>query len=136
MKVRHVLLITYLWSEGVGFSAIKRLSGASNTGVTNLLGDMQQAVVDECLKNPPMIRGPNKVVEIDETEVGVRRKGIKRSPSNVRMDVWGCVERDSGLLVFHHFDKVNKYGHIKSSWEEVRRERERGERERERGGRS
>lgn len=90
MKVRHVLLITYLLSEGVGFSAIKRLSGASNTGVTNLLGDMQQAIVDECPKNPPMIRGPNKVVEIDETEVGVRRKGIKEA-SNVEMDVWGCV---------------------------------------------
>ena len=116
MKVRHVLLITYLLSEGVGFSAIKRLSGASNTGVTNLLGDMQQAIVDECPKNPPMIRGPNKVVEIDETEVGVRRKGIKEA-SNVEMDVWGCVERDSGLIVFHHFDKVKKHGHIKSRWE-------------------
>ena len=111
LKLQDVLLIVYLWAEGIGFDAIKRLSGIAGSSVSRLLADIQQAIMDFCIANPPTMGGKNKVVEIDETEVGKRRKGVKGTPSKIKMDVWGCVDRDSGLLMLHIFNKLDGKGH-------------------------
>ena len=67
--------------------------------------------MDYCLANAPVMGGANKVVEIDETEVGLKRKGVKGTPAQIKMDVWGCVERESGLAMLHIFKKLNSDGH-------------------------
>ena len=66
--------------------------------------------MDDCFRHPPDIGGPNKEVEIDETEVGVRRKGVRGRPANVKLDVWGCVERESGKVWFELFKKETAAG--------------------------
>ena len=110
-KMQDVLLIVYLWAEGIGFDAIKRMTGIARTPVSKLLAEIQQAIMDHCMANPPTMGGPNKVVEIDETEVGKRRKGVKGTPSKIKMDVWGCVDRESGLAMVHIFNKLDAKGH-------------------------
>ena len=88
-KLQDVLLMVYLWSEGIGFDAITRKTGIGRHAVSRLLADLQQAIMDHCMTNPPTMGGKNKVVEIDKTEVGKRRKGVKGTTSKIKMDVWG-----------------------------------------------
>ena len=111
LKLQDVLLVVYLWSEGIGFDAITRMTGVGRHGVSWLLADLQQAIMGHCMANPPIMGGKNKVVEIDETEVGKRQKGVKGTPSKIKMDVWGCVDRDSGLAMLHIFNKLDAKGH-------------------------
>ena len=66
--------------------------------------------MDDCFRHPPDIGGPNKEVEIDEKEVRVRRKGVRGRPANVKVDVWGCVERESGKVWFELFKKETAAG--------------------------
>ena len=63
---------------------MKTMTGISNNGVLDCI---QNAIMDKCLKNPPLVGGHQKVVQIDETEVGKRRKEVKGRPSNIKMDV-------------------------------------------------
>ena len=37
---------------------------------------ISSAIMIECLKNPPVVESHQKVVEIDEIEVGKRRKEV------------------------------------------------------------
>ena len=111
LKLPDVLLIVYLWAEGIGFAAIQRMTGVGTDAISRLLCDIQQAIMAYCIANPPVMGGSKKVVEIDETEVGVRRKGVKGTPAKIKMDVWGCVDRNSGLLMLHIFNKLNSKGH-------------------------
>ena len=111
LRLQDVLLVVYLWSEGIGFCAMQHMSGIGSKALSKLLADIQQAVKDYCLTNAPTLGGPKKVVEIDETEVGLKRKGVKGTPANIKMNVWGCVERDSGLVMLHIFNKLDSEGH-------------------------
>ena len=96
LAMKDVLLCTYLWCEKVGFSAIARMTGISRKAISSIIADIQQAMLTECLEHPPTMGGPGKIVEIDETEVGVRRKGVKGRPANIKMEqarnmmVWWC----------------------------------------------
>ena len=110
LRLQDVLLLVYLWAEGIGFRAMQRMSGVGSKAVAKLLADIQQALMDHCLTNVPTMGGPNKIVEIDETEVGLKRKGVKGTPANIKMDVWGCVERQSGLVMFHIYKKLTSDG--------------------------
>ena len=45
--------------------------------------------MNECLKNPPDVGGHQKVVEIDETEVGKAEKELWEDPATSK---WMCGE--------------------------------------------
>ena len=51
------------------------------------------------------------MVEIDETEVWKKRKGVKGTPSKVKMDVCGCVVLCFGTC--NVFKKLNNRGHYR-----------------------
>ena len=60
------------------------MTGISRKAISSIIADIQQAMLTECLEHPPTMGGPGKIVEIDETEVGVRRKGVKGRPANIK----------------------------------------------------
>lgn len=50
--------------------------------------------------------GPGHIVELDETEIGRRRKGGVGHDTSVRTDITGVFQRSNGHLWLHCFDKM------------------------------
>jgi len=79
LRPRDWLLVVYFWSHKVPFTAIQSMTGFSPTTVAKIVTQLQTTVMHDCKVNPPVIGGPGTVVEIDETEVGRKKKGVLSS---------------------------------------------------------
>ena len=84
-----------IWTPG-GFEIRLRLCVANGLDAENL-----------------SVGGRGHFVEADETEIGRRQKGIHGHKTLVKGDIWGCVDRHTGVLILEVYDKV-KAGDI---WE-------------------
>ena len=98
-------LIIFLFATETPFGAMKTLSGVSRDTLTAALVTIRFKMSEDATANLCMVGGPGMSVEADETQFGRKRKGLKGHPTNVRMDLWGVVCRETGDLVLVPFDK-------------------------------
>ena len=61
-------------------------------------------------KESGALGGPDMVVEVDETEYGRKRKGVHGKEADPKLDVWGCLDRNSGCVILRDFEKLNNEG--------------------------
>ena len=59
------------------FTAIHSMTGLTKPTVAKIVTQLQTAIMDDCKANPPVLGSPGSVVEIDETEVGRKKKGVR-----------------------------------------------------------
>jgi transposase-like protein len=55
--------------------------------------------------HPRQLGGRNRIVEMDEMEIGRKRKGLHGHSSDIHMDIWGAVDRTTQEFVICRFPK-------------------------------
>ena len=103
----HIFLMcVFMFAIDMSFDAIIKASGVAwDTLASSILFLLCAYLPKAALANYQMIGGPGFSVEADETQFGRKRKGLKGHPTNVRLDLWGVVWRETGELVLVPFDK-------------------------------
>ena len=57
--------------------------------------------------NNDALGGEDVVIEVDETEYGRKRKGVHGKEADTKLDVCGCLDRNSGRVILQYFEKLN-----------------------------
>ena len=58
------------------FTATHSMTGLTKPTVAKIVTQLQTVIMHDWKANPPVLGGPGSVVEIDETEVGRKKKGV------------------------------------------------------------
>ena len=74
MSLRVVLRVVHMWANKAPFSAIMDTLGIGSKPLSKMFLFFREAVSQEVKMNPPAIGGPGHIVEIDEVEVGTKKK--------------------------------------------------------------
>lgn len=51
--------------------------------------------------------GKDVVIELDEAEYGRKRKGVHGKCADPKVDIWGCLDRNTGRVILRAFEKLN-----------------------------
>ena len=106
-----IVQILYFWARDT--HKLDELLGLDPKTVADWSARLRLCVANGLDSENLQVGGPGHVVEVDETEIGRRQKGIHGHKTSVKGDIWGCVDRSTGVLILEVYDKV-KVGEL---WE-------------------
>ena len=75
-NMKDVVKIIYYWAAKGSFSSIVTMSGMSDKMIARVTLMIRKGLAKFVQRNPPTLGGEGHTVEIDEVEVGRKRKGV------------------------------------------------------------
>ena len=98
LSEKNLLLLMYFWAHDCAGTRAEEMLGHGSKAVAEWSARFRQCVLNEQVSRGVVLGGRDMEVEVDETEIGRRKKGLHVHESQVIADVRGVFERSAGKI--------------------------------------
>ena len=109
LSEKEFLLLAYFWAHDSAGLRSEHMLGHSSATVAAWSARFRQCVLNQQDASMYVLGGRDMDVEADETEVGMKQKGLHGHEKSVLADVRGVFELVSGEIHLEVFDKLCSY---------------------------
>ena len=106
LSEKNLLLLMYFWAHDCAGTRAEEMLGHGSKAVAEWSARFRQCVLNEQVSRGVVLGGRDMEVEVDETEIGRRRKGLHVHESQVIADVRGVFERSTGKIFLETYEKL------------------------------